>query len=310
MVGNQVHGLGPTLSNLVRNAASHFALPLAGAPAAVQATVDGVHRAFGLDANDPRTTCGGRFFAIGFHTHEDASGNALQLLLFVAAAALLAWRGTRTQRWFWLLLLLDTVLFSASFKWQPWGSRLELPFFMLAAVPTALAARLALSPRWGQAMAVALVVAATPWLLANQTRALVPGPLFGRVLPRSDIWQKTRGEQYFVNRPMDYRPFVTLAERLRALGCSDVGVLGDEDSWTYPLQVFVREAGVSLRPYLVRNPTAALARPGPEPCALVSLAYGRMPGPEAGAPGRFELAWRDGLVALYLPTAGQRARAR
>jgi hypothetical protein len=309
MVGNQIHGLGPTFSNLVRNAASHIALPLAGAPAAVQATVDGLHRAVGLDANDPRTTCGGRFFAIGFHTHEDASANALQLVLFVAAAALLAWRGTRAQRWFWLLLLAGSVLFSASFKWQPWGSRLELPFFMLAAVPTALAARLVLSPRWGQAMAVALVVAATPWLLANQTRALVPGPYLGRMLPRSDIWQKPRGEQYFVNRPMDYRPFVAAAERLRALGCGDVGVLGDEDSWTYPLHVFLREAGVRLRPYLVRNPTAALARPGPEPCALVSLAFGRVRGPEDGAGGRFELAWHDGLVALYLPTAGQRARA-
>ena len=303
MVGNEVRGLGTTYSNLLRNAASHIALPLPEATAAVLATVKALHRVAGLDVNDPRTTCGAKFFAMGFHTHEDATANGLQLLLFLAAAVILAWRGTRSQRWFWMLLLLGCVLFSATFKWQPWGSRLETPFFVLAAVVSGLALRTAFARRLHKLMAAALVVVAAPWLLANSTRALVPPPLLGQLLPRSEVWRKSRVEQYFVNRPMDYRPFLTLRERLRGQGCTDIGVLGDEDSWTYPLHVLLGEAGtpIVLQPWLVRNATASLARFGPEPCALASLAFGRVHVPEELSPGRFQLEWHDGLLALYLP---------
>jgi hypothetical protein len=302
MVGNEVHGPGAIVSNSLRNAALHLALPLPGATATVHATVEALHRLAGLDVNDPRTTAGGMFVAIGPNTHEDTSPNALQLLLFLAAGAILIWRGTRALRWFWLLLFLAGVLFSASFKWQPWGSRLHTPFFVLAAVPTALALRRVVPGRLYRMVAVLLVLAAAPWLLANQTRGLLPTPLFDHVLPRSDIWHKPRDEQYFANRPLDYRPFATLRDRLAASGCRDVGVLADEDGWTYPLHVLLRQAdaGFRLRPWRVGNPTAALAPPGPEPCAVASLAFGRIRAPEEPPPDRFRLVWHEGLLALYL----------
>jgi hypothetical protein len=303
MVGNEVRGPGAVSSNLLRNAAAHLALPLPAATATVHATVLVLHRLAGLDVNDPRTTSGGNYVAIGLNTHEDTSPNALQLLLFLAAGAILVWRGTRTERWFWLLLALACILFSASFKWQPWGSRLHTPVFVLAAVPVALALRRVVPERLDRVVAVLLVVAAAPWLLANHTRALLPTPLLGQVLPRSDIWQTSRAEQYFANRPLDYRSFLALRDRLRGSGCHDVGVLADEDSWTYPLHVLLGQADarVRLRPWRVGNATAALAQPGPEPCALASLAFGRVRDPEGPPQGRFRLVWHEGLVALYLP---------
>jgi len=305
-VGNQVRGLRTVYSNLVRNVASHVALPSARWPRVMRAAVVGLHSVAGVDANDPRTTLDGPYQAAGFSTHEDAAPNPVQMLLFIVAAVLLARCGTRSQRWFWLMVLLGFVLYAAVFKWQPWGSRLHTPFFILGAAPVAIAVHTTVSRsrRLSGAATVALLVLAAPWLLVNATRAIVPGKLFTERFHITDIWSKTRTELYFANRPADYLSFVTLREGLRADACADVGVLGSEDSWTYALFVMLRKPDfdVRLRPVLVQNPTAALSRAASDPCALVSLAYGRRPGPESTSLVRFRLAWHEGSFALYLPS--------
>jgi len=303
MVGNDVHGIGPTYSNLIRNGVSHIGLLDVRMRAPVLAAVAGLHKVVGLDMNDPRTTLAGKFSTADLSRHEDSAPNTAPILLFLGATVVIAWRGTRRQRWFWLVVSSGFVLYGAMFKWQPWGSRLHTPFFILAAVPTALALQMALRGRLQRVAVVTLVLFASPWLVANATRSLVPSAALPPILAASDIWTKSRLEQYSVNRPDDYRRFAALTEQIRAHGCAHVGVLGDGDSWTYPLHVLLHQANdrVKLRPVLVRNPTAALSRPGPDPCALASLAFGRIHGPENTPFDRFRLVWHDGQLALYLP---------
>ena len=197
------------------------------------------------------------------------------------------------------------VLYGAAFKWQPWGTRLHTPFFVLAAVPVAFALRIAVFGRFQKVVVVALLLLAAPWLLTNTTRSFVPSAWLPWMLRGTDIWTKSRTEQYFTNSPEDYWRFVALDQRLRAQGCANVGVLGDEDSWTYPMHVFLERASAksTMRPVLVGNPTGTLARPGPRPCALVSLAFGRIREPEGTSLGRFRLAWHEGPLAVYLPGA-------
>ncbi len=305
MVGNDAHGLGPIYSNLLRNGVSHIDVPNASVEASVLAAVTFLHRIVGLDPSDPRTTTSGEFSITYITRHEDATANSVQLLLFLGAALVLIWRGTHRQRWLWLLASAGFVLYGAAFKWQPWGTRLHTPFFVLAAVPVAFALRIAVFGRLQKVVVVALLLLAAPWLVTNTTRSFVPSALLPRMLRGTDIWTKSRTEQYFTNSPEDYRRFVTLDERLRAQGCADVGVLGDEDSWTYPMHVFLERTSAksTMRPMLVGNPTATLSRPGPRPCALVSLAFGRIHEPESTPLRRFRLAWHDGPLAVYLPGA-------
>ena len=96
---------------------------------------------------------------------------------------------------------------------------------------------------------------------------------------------------------------MTLHDRLLSSGCANIGVMGDEASLGYGLEVFIRRKipGLHLRPVLVNNPTAKLARPGPAPCALVSLAYGRIAEPAGSVFARFRPVWHEGALALYLP---------
>ena len=303
MVGNETHGLGASYSNLVRNSLSHISVPDPRADALVLRAASFLHGIVGLDPNDPRTTAFGKFSATPLTRHEDATGNSVQLLLFLVAAVVLTWRSGHRQRLLWVVVSFGLLLYGTAFKWQPWGTRLHTPFFVLAAAPTALALRSTALGRIPKVVSMALVLLAAPWLLTNATRSFVPSALLPRMFPGTDVWTKPRIEQYFTNQPEDYRRFVTMSERLRARACLSLGVLGDEDSWTYPMHLLLEHAGLnaSVRPMLVGNPTATLARSGPEPCALVSLAFGRMRGPADTALGQFHLAWHDGLLALYFP---------
>jgi hypothetical protein len=180
-----------------------------------------------------------------------------------------------------------------------------LPFFALAVVPVALALPSAGSGRLPKVVPLALLVLSLPWLIANDTRSLVPKRFIPWMLRATDIWTKPRDEQYFAGSPEDYRRFVTLYEHLRKSGCMTVGMLGDEASWTYPLLIFGQRENAASTPHpvLVRNPTARLAQPGAAPCALVSLAFGRVQEPNNTQLGHFSLAWNDGFLALYLRDA-------
>jgi hypothetical protein len=303
-VGNEVVGLAATYSNLVRNAASHLGVPTASARAFVTAAVSFLHRIVGLDPNDPRTTAFGEFTTGYFTMHEDKAANTIQLMLFTAAMFVLVFRKAWLRSRISLFSFGGFVLFGMTFKWQPWGNRLHTPFFILAAVTIGaeLVVVLKRHDRW---VMLALLLAATPWLLANSTRSLVPSSLLPAKLQGTSIWARPRIEQYFANRPEDYRSFTALNEQIRSSGCVNLGVLGDEDSWTYVLHLVFegRASEATIRPALVRNPTAMLIRPGPEPCALVSLAFGRIPGLENTSLERFHLTERSGPFALYLPLA-------
>src|SRR5208283_2367956 len=97
---------------------------------------------------------------------------------------------------------------------------------------------------------------AAPWLLANSTRSLIPSSLLPQKLRGSDIWSKPRLEQYFANRPDEYRPSLELTRRLRSTGCTRVGVISAEDVFAYPLHIMLRDMGakVTLQSELVENP--------------------------------------------------------
>jgi hypothetical protein len=302
-VRNESGGPGATYSNLLRNSVSHIAIPDERVRKPLVGMVTFLHEIVGLDANDPRTTAYGVLAPPPLSTHEDSSGNFVLFVLFWAAGAVLLQRGPSRSRWFWVASLAGLVLYGTTFRWQPWGNRLQTPFFALAAAPVALALHTLIRGRLRKIVPLALVALSAPWLLANDTRSVVPTAYNHSMVRATDIWTKSRDQQYLAGAPEAYAPFMTLHDRLLTSGCKNIGVMGDEASLVYGLEVFIRRKipGLHLRPVLVDNPTAKLARPGPASCALVSLAYGRIAEPEGSAFARFRPVWHEGSMALYLP---------
>lgn len=288
------------VSNVVRNVGLHAALPWAGARAAIDRAVQGVHDALGVSLIDARTTypSGRAFRAPAPSRHEDVAPNPLQLVLTLCAAAVLLLR----RRWdatarAGALVACAFLLFAAVFKWQPWHARLHLPILVLAAPVVAVTLVEGASWRRTRALAFVLVVASGPWIVANETRPLL-GPASVLVVPRA--------EQYFAGRTDLREPYLRAVAWLRARGCRDVGLVIGGNDWEYPLWALLGDADdrpVRIRHVNVANESrfAAPLDPPPAPCAV--LAIGVPDGADEitveGHAYRRDLA--DGPVRGFLP---------
>jgi hypothetical protein len=244
---------GPiVLSNVLRNASLHLATPSPAINDAIVRALRCLHDALGLDLDDPRSTWVARPFYIPvLSNHEDTAANPLQFLLLLLATGLLVMcrpvrQGTRLTL-FLAAILGGFLLFCAVLKWQEWHSRLHLPLFVLAAAFTGATLSRLSAARLAYGLVGLTVLAAVPWVVFNLSRPLlfsldVRQLKEGRyVWSFRNIWNTSRIENYFNNRPELEDPYMAAAEFVRSQGCSAAGLIMGADSWEYPLWVACRE---------------------------------------------------------------------
>ena len=118
-----------------------------------------------------------------------------------------------------------------------------------------------------QELIVVLVLLALPWVFANTSR-----PLVGQ----SNIFNTSRIEQYFSNRPRVKNDYIKAAQAIRSKGCSHIGLYMGGDDWEYPLWVLLKEDkndGARLEHVTVRNVSALKSSEHPfnnfDPCAVI-----------------------------------------
>jgi 4-amino-4-deoxy-L-arabinose transferase-like glycosyltransferase len=258
VTGNQRYGVDVTLENLVRDLAANVATPVGRVNDAVTRGVVRGMDGLGLQADDPVDTFAGQPFAVSFDVQEDVTPNLAQLgLLLLVAGGLAVSRELRRHVGVYCgCLAAGLVLFCSLFAWQPWGNRLLLPLFVLAAVPTgALLARL---PRRALVAALALlVVASLPWALSSRYRPLVP---FVPSVTNPSVLAVNREHGYFLNRPELEPGYRRAIHKVVALDARDVGLVQGLDSWEYPLWALLRGTGstAALRDVQVVNDSASL----------------------------------------------------
>ncbi|GAB4408693.1 MAG: hypothetical protein Kow00123_21840 [Anaerolineales bacterium] len=269
---NQVVSLPALMSNILRNTALHLETPFPAVNAFTLQSILRLHAWVGADPSDIRTTWAGlKFTRVSGMSRNDASaGNLVHLILTWACTALVlaspTLRRERALVRYVGCLLVAFLLFCGYLKWQPWNSRLHLPLFVLWSPPIAIAAERLLRRRTAVALAALLVVLASPWIVGNLFR-----PLAGQ----GSILRASRINVYFYNRPNLRQQYLDTADFLREQQCSQVGLIGDGDTWEYPLWVVLRRAfreDVRLEHVAVANVSKAKASPNPvEICAIVSF---------------------------------------
>lgn len=282
---NEHPGLKSTISNLLRNASDQFGARSARWNRAVYGAVLRLHKALGLDPQDPATTWRWAAYEPPVSSNHEANAhNRWHLLLLVAALALAA--AARSRRWLLYggALVAAFLLFCFYLKWQPYLARLELPLFALGA-PLAAFALGKLRPRWlAVALAVFLVNNARPMLFENWTRRLHgPGNLF--VTSRDDNYFADMSQ--FDNRAS----YFTAADLTARSGCSLVGIDIGVYQLEYPFQALLLERSPATM-FVHTGVTNASARyypsPPPRPCAVLCL----------------ECAGRQDKIAQYAPVGG------
>ena len=232
---NELGTPASVVSGLVRNAALHACVPIQGFRRNAEAAVASVHRWIGLESSDPRTTWQGTRFGVGsFVIHEDFAGCPLQFLLYGALVPLALFSRRKPLRLYGLALSAGFVLFCATLKWQPWMTRLQLPFFVLAA-PAAAAVLEDCRSRLRVVLVGLMAIGAAPYVVKNWTRPLWPDARCVLTAPRM--------RQMFANDRELGTSFEELSRYLGTLPFSRLGLVMSGDDLEYPFWAFVRGAG-------------------------------------------------------------------
>ncbi|HYN80913.1 MAG TPA: glycosyltransferase family 39 protein [Gemmatimonadaceae bacterium] len=298
------------ISNVVRNTSLHFGTRSPRANLAVYSSVIGVHRLLGVSADDPRTTFPGlRYKPVRMEYAEQTAGAPIHVLLIVASALILGWKGGRkhaTSLFLLLAVVTGFLLFSFYLRWQPWHSRLWVPLFVVGAGAVGVAFESILAPVIRAGIIVSMMLGVLPALVLNPPRPLVL---------RQPIYAIPRERQYFAE---DYRPYTTYrdaADHLASAGCYDIAVWMRGDGAEYQLWAVLqtRAARVGrqtrIRHFLVRNESrklvGRLSGDNFRPCAVVYI-HPDVPLSALPVPARFNLVWERNFFRIYSAPADVR----
>jgi len=188
--------------------------------------------------------------------HEDLAANPVQAGFAIPGLLLLVlgWRRLPPRaRWGGAAVLASWVLFQATFRPNPWISRLETPLFALlpltmgswSAVPNRQARQAMLGTVGGASLVLGLVAA-----VHNP-----PRPAMGAFSSRD------AAADYYVNRPDQRTAHDAALDAAAKIGCRRIGLFIGEDSFDYPLTWRAMQQGIEVRHVL---------GPGPWPCVLMS----------------------------------------
>ncbi len=226
LYSNQVFGIQPLISNVIRN----LAINLTYTPAITaleEKAVAGLHRPLSFSVSDTRTTWQGYSFSIRpFTVSEDLSGAPLHIWLILGVLVFMLAARKRfpaAAHGLALCLVLAFLLFSGYLKWQPWNNRLELVFFILAAPLFGLALE---KIKWLPVVFMfALALYSLPYFYFNPTKPLVQD---------WNIFNLPRIEMMIRNKDL-LAPYINSAIFIDDnITCGSIGLDVANGYWEYP----------------------------------------------------------------------------
>jgi hypothetical protein len=277
---NEIFGINVIISNIIRNIALHIGTPVGIINAINHKIINTIHTIIGIANNDTRTTfLTKRFFVpggwstLGFTGNENSAGNLVHTLLIVTCITIFGLKKYYKKQTYvstYLITVLSTFLiFCFLLKWQPWHSRLHLPFFVL------------MSPFIGwllsklnqkiivNYLAILIILVSLPWVLLNRYRPLITS---------NNIFQTSRIEQYFINRNYLFKPHTEAVEFIKTRECRNIGLAMENDPWEYPFWIMLQENNVqkfNFQHINTTNKSAATENRSPynkfQPCSIIYM---------------------------------------
>jgi hypothetical protein len=284
----EVISLPTFLSNLFRNLALHFDIvrnlglqnyitPITGIANKLLLMF---HSAIGVDMYDPRITAA--YSGVpGLSFDENIAGNPLHffvilgLLFYCLLQKKL--RKNNLLLIYFLTVISGFLLLCLLLKIQSYQSRHHLPAFLLFSAVVGVSLSQIPLRKVANSLAILLIVASLPWVFQNKFRPIAA---------EANIFNLSRIEQYFINRPQLQEPYVQAANFVLSTGCQNVGLsLGEgisvgNEYWEYPFWVLFHQENKNIRLENVepQNVSLPLAQNYPHnnftPCAIVAVRTG------------------------------------
>jgi len=270
---NAWFGVDVFISNLSRNIAVQMNGKYGFINEAVQKILDRIHAWIDLPLFDPGLTQGpAEFYYVP--NREEVAGNPFHFvmtgLVFVMILVGLFKKTSQKSALASFCLALaafcGVIIFSVVFRWQSWGTRLFLPFYVMFAPVFGLVFGKHLSGISAWAAGILLVVVLINPLLNNYSRAFS-----WSTENRNSIWRMSRKGLLFANNQSIEGAVLELTQLMAESGCRSYGVLMRHNAPEYLLWATLSPSpdAYHLEHIDVDNPTQALSNPDYTPCGIV-----------------------------------------
>jgi hypothetical protein len=266
---NRQRDLRGLASNVMRHAALHAGTPWEGVNRWIYVSLLKVHVKMGQDLNDPDTTAHTEFL-IREPRFDETDGNPLHALLIVltTASMLIACRKQRRDLWIYSILALSTfILFAFLNKWQIFGNRYHLSFFLLFAPVFAIALSNTLPSSISNVVSILLVLYAIPWTTELKSRPLLPSE------NRASIFKTSREHQLFLQTVDIEEPYRAVSDVIKSRECKSVGIMisGGWPAAEYPIWVLLEApwSGIRIEWIVSGTPSSHLSPIDFQPCAII-----------------------------------------
>lgn len=222
---NDTHSLGAIFSNILRNASLHA--NLFHKKSTAEQLVIGIHRALGLDPQDPRTTFNEEAYSI-LDRGEDGTPMPFHLAVIGLSFIALIWNYNRfafLPLALALSVLVGAFLFCLILKWSPNHSRLHLALFSMSAPFAALVLGDILRRDFYVLVMVLFLLGSMPHVFLSKAR-----PVFGL----HSVFVTTSDCQLNYRSPEFFCAYVNARQLLEQANVKEVGLICNGDDWEYP----------------------------------------------------------------------------
>jgi hypothetical protein len=238
------------ISGIVRNLALHISTPVRSINLILINAIEQFHEVvLGISVEEPSITSppGQNFGLHSLINHEDLGGNGLHLLFaFLAVGYFLIKRRQlpRRQQYFlgvyFIAVAAGFILFSTLIAWSPWRSRLHLSVFVLAtAFIGTVFGNLIQRRLLANSLAGLLFVSSLLWIFFNESRPLIANSQIVETDRVINLFNQSRYDMYFINRPDLQAPYTEATEWLRSQNCSQIGLSIGGNTWEYPFWILL-----------------------------------------------------------------------
>lgn len=278
-VVNENFNLRNLSSNFVRNTSLNLTLPSSQFNQSIRNLVYLYHDLFNTNIVSEETTLNNEYF-IHFSLYETRVSNTLHFILIIYCIYLGLFNNRKLHipvKGYLLSVIFSFIFFSLILKWQPWGNRLLLPFFVMFSPIVGIYFYQLKKPKLNLVIIIFLSFYSIPYLFMNETRPLalkVSNNNHQLNFKKPYFLENNRESLYFTYDLKLQNNLNTTKKLFKKINCNNVGMISRESSWEYPYWVMLRQYNdnVIVRHYDVKNLSKNLKKKNyPSPCFVIDF---------------------------------------
>jgi 4-amino-4-deoxy-L-arabinose transferase-like glycosyltransferase len=246
-----------------------------------------LHKAMGVPLDIPRLGMPFKMNKLNFN--EDFAHNFFGIWLVLFSIPLLIFtRLSQSAKWYGWLSFLSILVFCFFISYQTYGSRLHIPFFLLAAPVVGLTYGSILSAWLARLLPVLLWLAALPFALLSSAHPFLSTKwFFEKIFPpiNSALHLNIRIDAANLNLKQESVLYASpgrlfwgdhwpgteaILEQVNALNPQKIGFVFTEASFDYAYQFLLRKPGRIFAHVRVRNPSRVLEDPAFQPDVIIA----------------------------------------